>query len=127
MRILIVDDSSTMRTVITRGLQEALGAETVEAENGEEGLRAACAQPQALALILLDWNMPVLDGFQTLTALKADPATASIPVVMVTTQAERANVVEAAQAGAVGYVAKPFQMPVLISKIRKVLSLPEEP
>lgn len=118
MKALIVDDSSTMRRIITKTLA-GMDIEAVEAGDGREALQ--CLKAGAVDFILLDWNMPNMDGFETLQAIKANEATASIPVLMVTTEAERSQVVKAIQAGAKQYVVKPFTPEVLVEKINKAL------
>jgi len=120
VKIMTVDDSLTMRRILTRVIDK-LGHETLEAGDGNEALEALAGGADDVALILLDRNMPNLDGMETLKALKADATLQQIPVIMVTTETERASVVEAIQAGACQYVAKPFDEDTLVAKIRKVL------
>lgn len=120
MKLLIVDDSSTMRRIIRNALS-CLEAEMEDATDGIEALTLLGNSPTGYDLVLLDWNMPNKNGFETLTAIKADPSLAAIPVVMVTTEAERAQVVKAIQAGACQYVTKPFQPEMLVEKVNKAL------
>lgn len=119
MKALIVDDSSTMRRIITKTLGE-IGMEGDEAGDGKEALQCL-KKGGAYDFILLDWNMPNMNGIETLQAIKADETLASIPVIMVTTEAERSQVVKAVQAGARQYVVKPFTKEVLVEKINKAL------
>lgn len=121
MKALIVDDSSTMRRIIKKALQE-MGMDSVEAGDGNEAL-ASLRSASDIDFVLLDWNMPNMNGFDTLKAIKADAATASIPVLMVTTEAERSQVVKAIQAGAKQYVVKPFTTDILVEKIKKALEV----
>lgn len=121
MKALIVDDSSTMRRIIKKALQE-MGMDSVEAGDGNEALASLRSAPD-IDFVLLDWNMPNMNGFETLKAIKADDATASIPVLMVTTEAERSQVVKAIQAGAKQYVVKPFTTDILVEKIKKALEV----
>lgn len=121
MKALIVDDSSTMRRIIKKALQE-MGMDSVEAGDGNEALASLRSAPD-IDFVLLDWNMPNMNGFDTLKAIKADAATASIPVLMVTTEAERSQVVKAIQAGAKQYVVKPFTTDILVEKIKKALEV----
>lgn len=121
MKALIVDDSSTMRRIIKKALQE-MGMDSVEAGDGNEALASLRSAPD-IDFVLLDWNMPNMNGFDTLKAIKADDATASIPVLMVTTEAERSQVVKAIQAGAKQYVVKPFTTDILVEKIKKALEV----
>jgi two-component system chemotaxis response regulator CheY len=106
MKILSVDDSSVMRKVI-RGAVDVLGYDFLEASNGQEALDLLYQTPD-VNLVLLDWNMPILDGLQTLKAIKAHASLSDIPVMMVTTEAESAHIVDAIQAGACNYLVKPF-------------------
>lgn len=107
MKILSVDDSAIIRKII-RGTTEVLGYDFLEASNGEEALELLAVEHGNVSLILLDWNMPVMDGFSTLQALKADLRFSSIPVMMVTTEGEKKNIVDAVKAGAKHYLVKPF-------------------
>ena len=120
MKLLIVDDSSTMRRIIHNALS-SLDADMEDAADGIEALAHLGNSPMGYDLVLLDWNMPNKNGFETLTAIKADPSLAAIPVVMVTTEAERAQVVKAIQAGACQYVTKPFEPETLVEKVNKAL------
>ena len=115
MRALIVDDSRAMRLIHGRILGE-LGFETVDAENGREALRrVAAAGP--LDVVLLDWNMPEMNGYDLLVALRAGSATRSLPIIMVTTETETAQVVRALEAGANEYIMKPFTKDVVRDKL----------
>lgn len=105
--ILTVDDSSVMRQIIG-GSVEALGHYVLEAEHGKAALDLLDERGDEVELILLDVNMPVMDGFQTLQALKDDDRLRNIPVIMVTTEGEKARIVQAIRMGAVNYVVKPF-------------------
>lgn len=114
MKVLSVDDSAIIRKII-RGSAETLGLDFLEACDGQEALNLLDEEYKNVSLILLDWNMPVLDGFTTLQMLKADERFRGIPVMMVTTEAERANIVRAIQAGAKHYLVKPFSPEDLMS------------
>ena len=107
MKILSVDDSAIIRKII-RGTTEVLGYEFLEAANGEEALSVLQNEHDNVSLILLDWNMPVMDGFSTLKAVKSDARFSGIPVMMVTTEGEKNHVVQAIKAGATHYLIKPF-------------------
>jgi len=102
--ILVVDDSATVRREITKALTEA-GFVTLEAADGRSGLELA--RQQQVALIILDVNMPYLNGLQMLEQLRLDWATANIPVVILTTEAEELMVERARKAGAKGWLIKP--------------------
>ncbi len=120
MKLLAVDDSRTARLIVARA-GDVLGFELVEAANGRQGLEVA--RKERPDLILLDWNMPEMDGLQMLQALKADPDLASIPVTMVTTEAERHKVVEAIKTGARNYLTKPYTQEQLVAKILEALGM----
>lgn len=119
-KILAVDDSKIIRKIIS-GAVELLGYEFLEAADGRLGLQALIDNQGDVSLVLLDWNMPNLNGIETLEAIKADPATRHIPVMMVTTESERANVVRAVKAGATNYLTKPFSQEDLIGKMMECL------
>jgi two-component system, chemotaxis family, chemotaxis protein CheY len=119
-KILAVDDSKIIRKIIS-GAVDLLGYDFLEAGDGRQGLQALIEHKDDVSLVLLDWNMPNLNGIETLEAIKADPATRHIPVMMVTTESERANVVRAVKAGASNYLTKPFSQEDLIAKIMECL------
>jgi two-component system chemotaxis response regulator CheY len=121
MRILSVDDSRTMRQII-RNTVEVLGYDFCEAENGLQALDIL-KDIGTVDMILLDWNMPEMDGITLLKTLKADARYKSIPVTMVTTESERARVIDAIKAGAKNYVTKPFTQEILIAKIQECLGM----
>lgn len=117
-RFLIVDDMSTMRKII-RTILAQLGYTNVdEAENGKEAL--AKLRTGNYQFVLMDWNMPEMDGLETLKAIRADEKLKDIPVIMVTAEAKKENVLTAIQAGANNYIVKPFTPEVLKEKIEKV-------
>lgn len=120
MKVLSVDDSAIIRKII-RGSAETLGLDFLEAGDGQEALNLLDDEYKDVSLILLDWNMPVMDGFTTLQYLKADERFKSIPVMMVTTEAERTNIVRAIQAGAKHYLVKPFSPEDLMSTMLECL------
>lgn len=106
MKILVIDDSTTMRLIVARTLKE-LGHEVLQAGDGKAGLAAAEAAP-GLGLIFVDWNMPEMNGYDFVVAARAAPALKSVPIIMVTTENEAPNVQKALDAGANGFLAKPF-------------------
>jgi two-component system chemotaxis response regulator CheY len=108
MHVLIVDDSSTIRLIVRRCIEHAeLGVDDIcEAGNGEEALNLI--ETKKVDLVLCDINMPKMDGIQLLSALKQDERLKSIPIVMITTEAEENAVFEAVKKGALGYIKKPF-------------------
>ncbi len=115
MKALVVDDSRAMRRIIARYLQD-LGFEVHEAASGLEALVAA-PKLEGLRLILLDWNMPEMDGRTLLQRLRDDPEFADIPIMMVTTESEMEQVEVALQAGASEYLMKPFDRQALLEKL----------
>lgn len=119
MKILIVDDMSTMRRIVKNVLKQVGFTNTEEAENGEDALQKLRAG-DPFRFVVSDWNMPVMTGIDLLRAIKADPALKAIPVLMVTAEAQKANVVEAVQAGASNYIVKPFTAEGLQDKIAKI-------
>lgn len=119
-RILIVDDSPAMRQTIVRALSLA-GYSTLEASDGQDALdRIKNGEPIALALV--DVNMPRLDGISLVRELRAMPHTRSIPILMVATEPRRERRDEARQAGATGWILKPFRPESLVSRVRELLS-----
>jgi two-component system chemotaxis response regulator CheY len=119
MKFLVVDDFSTMRRII-RNLLKELGFTNVdEAEDGVNAL--AKLHGGGFDFVVSDWNMPNMTGIELLRAIRADDALKHLPVLMVTAEAKKENIVEAAQAGASGYVVKPFTAVTLDEKISKIL------
>lgn len=119
MKFLVVDDFSTMRRII-RNLLKELGYNNVdEAEDGSIGL--AKLKRESFDFVVSDWNMPVMDGLQLLQAVRADASLSHLPVLMVTAEAKKENILAAAQAGASGYIVKPFTAATLDEKISKIL------
>lgn len=113
-KILVVDDSSTMRRIITNTLKSIGQETTVEAGDGIEGLAQLKANPD-VTLVLTDWNMPNMNGLDFLTKVRAENKT--LPIIMITTEAEKQNVVTAIKAGANNYIVKPFTPEVLKEKL----------
>jgi CheY-like chemotaxis protein len=120
--VLTIDDSKTVRTVISKHLAP-FSVGMLEAENGEQGVE--CARKGLPDLILLDYNMPVMDGYHTLVELKTDPNLKSIPVVMVTTETSKETVIKLLKLGLNDYIAKPFTRELLLKKINPILKLYE--
>ena len=118
--ILTVDDSRIMRKIMS-GAIEALGFQVLEASDGVECLAQVEAHIEEVCLILMDWNMPNMDGLTALKRLKASELTNTIPVMMVTTEGERGKMVEAIRAGATNYLAKPFAEEDLMTKMVECL------
>jgi len=120
MKVLSVDDSGVMRKIIGRTV-DMLGYGFLEAANGQEALAVLAREHREVALVILDVNMPEMDGFECLARIKADPGLRAIPVMMLTTEAERGKIIEAVKAGAVNYICKPFKPEDLTVKIAESL------
>lgn len=114
-RALVIDDSRTVRLIIGRVLAD-LGLEVTEAGNGREGLEQLRRAPD-VGLVLVDWNMPVMDGLEFVTAVRAHRAYDAVRLVMVTTETEQEQVRRALAAGANEYVMKPFTREILVAKL----------
>ena len=119
-KILSVDDSRTIRLIVGRALR-SYDCVLCEAANGEEGLAAAAREKPSL--ILLDVTMPVMDGVTMLTKLKEDPELKAIPVIMLTAESGRDNVLHIARLGVRDYLVKPFKEDQLIEKISRSVTL----
>ena len=119
MKFLVVDDFSTMRRIVRNLLRELGYSNVVEAEDGALGLAALRADK--FDFVVSDWNMPNMDGLAMLQQIRADPALKNLPVLMVTAEAKKENIVAAAKAGANGYVVKPFTAATLDEKLNKIL------
>lgn len=120
MKILSVDDSAIIRKIMKMAV-EVIEYEFMEAADGEEALKVIEEEYKDIALILLDWNMPGIDGFELLKKLKSEDKFKHIPVMMVTTESEKLNIIKAIQAGASHYVIKPFTMEEVTKKILEAL------
>ena len=119
LKFLIVDDFSTMRRVVRSLLKEMGCTHAEEAEDGAVALRMLKSQP--FDFVVCDINMPNMDGFEFLKAAKADPVLQHIPVLMVTAEARKEDIVRAAQSGAAGYIVKPFTKVTLEEKVTKIV------
>ena len=120
MRVLVVDDSGTMRTIQKRCLDKLGITEFAEAADGIEALRVL--ETTLIDLVLTDWNMPNMDGLTLLKEIRK--RNTKIPVFMITTEGERNRVVEAIQAGVSDYLVKPFTPDALKQKLEKWVNLP---
>lgn len=119
-RFLVVDDFSTMRRIV-RNLLKELGFHNVqEAEDGVEALSKL--RLEEFDFVVSDWNMPNMTGIELLRQIRADAKLKHLPVLMVTAEAKKENIIEAAQAGASGYVVKPFTAATLDEKLKKIFA-----
>lgn len=118
LKFLIVDDFQTMRRIV-RGLLKEMGCENAdEAEDGAVALRMLKAQKYDF--VVSDINMPNMTGFDLLKAVKADDSLKHLPILMVTAEARKEDIVLAAQSGAAGYIVKPFTKATLEEKVQKI-------
>ncbi len=115
MKVLVVDDSGIMRKIIIRSLNACGVSDIVEAADGREGLAAFLAEP--VDIVLTDWNMPEMSGLELLQAIRATGS--PVPIIMITTEGEKASVVQAIQAGVTDYLCKPFEQVDLFDKLEK--------
>jgi two-component system chemotaxis response regulator CheY len=118
LKILVVDDFSTMRRIV-RNLLKELGYTNVdEAEDGVAALQKL--KGANFQFVVTDWNMPNMTGIELLRAIRADVALKHLPVLMITAEAKKENIIEAAQSGASGYIVKPFTAGTLEEKLNKI-------
>ena len=118
MKILVVDDFSTMRRIV-KNLLKQLGYENIdEAEDGEQAL--AKLRANRFQFVVSDWNMPNMTGIELLKNVRNDPELKSLPFLMVTAEAEKEKVVEAIKAGVNNYIIKPFTAEILKEKMDKI-------
>jgi len=118
MKALVVDDSAVMRKVMIGALSRAGIEEVDQASDGKEAVDAAAAKD--FQLILMDWNMPNMLGIDAVKAIRAQGK--KVPIIMVTTEAEKARVIEALKAGANNYIIKPFEPAAIVTKIQETLA-----
>ena len=118
MKILVVDDMSTMRRIVKNILKQLGFNNLEEAENGQEALTKLKADTYGFAVS--DWNTPDMMGIDMLRAIRADEKLKKIPVLMVTAEAQKENLMEAVQAGVSNYVVKPFTAETMQEKINKI-------
>lgn len=119
MKFLVVDDFSTMRRIIINLLKELGYSNIEEAEDGAVALKRL--QGESFDFVVTDWNMPNMTGLELLTSIRADAKLKNMPVLLVTAEAKNDNIVAAAQAGANGYIVKPFTAATLEEKLTKII------
>lgn len=124
MKFLVVDDFSTMRRIVRNLLKELGYTNVEEAEDGAMGL--SMLRGGGFDFVVSDWNMPGMDGLTMLQNIRSDPALKHLPVLMVTAEAKKENIIAAAQAGASGYVVKPFTAATLDEKLSKIFEKMEK-
>jgi len=120
VNILLVDDSKTMRNIQKKILEGLGDVKFTEAADGLEAMTAIGAAPGSFGLIVIDWNMPNMDGITLVTRIRATDK--KTPLIMVTTESEKGRVLEAIKAGVNNYALKPFTPDALLEKIRQTLS-----
>ncbi|MBE9396403.1 chemotaxis response regulator CheY [Pontibacterium sp. N1Y112] len=118
IKILVVDDFSTMRRIIKNLLKELGLTNVVEADDGATAL--PILKQGGIEFLITDWNMPNMTGIELIRHVRSDPNLSNIPVLMVTAEAKREQIIAAAQAGVNGYVVKPFTAVTLKEKIDKI-------
>ncbi|MCL2480187.1 MAG: response regulator [Spirochaetaceae bacterium] len=116
MKLLVVDDSSITRKII-KAVADVLQMEMEEAQDGIEALEILSKKYEEIDLVLLDWNMPQMSGYEVLVEIKSNDKYKKLPVMMVTTEGQRSNIVAAVRAGAANYLTKPFTVEELETKI----------
>jgi two-component system chemotaxis response regulator CheY len=124
LRFLVVDDFSTMRRIVRNLLKELGYTNADEAEDGAVAL--AKLKSEKFDFVVSDWNMPNMTGIELLKRIRAEPALKSLPVLMITAEARKENIIEAAQNGANGYIVKPFTAATLDEKLSKIFKVLEQ-
>ena len=125
IHILIVDDHATMRKVLINVLRSEGFTNVTEANDGDTALKILRGQnpeEKRIQLVLLDWNMPNVQGIDVLTAIRSDPKLKDLFVIMITAESQKDNIIAAVTAGANSYVVKPFEASVILEKIIKLFS-----
>ena len=120
MKVLIVDDFSTMRRIVKNILRQLSFTNIIEADDGSTALEIL--QREKVAMVISDWNMPKMTGLELLKAMKADDALRPIPFLMVTAEAQQENIIEAVKSGVNNYIVKPFTAETLSQKINQIFS-----
>ncbi|WP_447968329.1 chemotaxis response regulator CheY [Nitrospira sp. M1] len=120
MKVLVVDDMSTMRRIVKNVLKQIGYSDIAEAENGQDALTKLKAG--GFGLVVSDWNMPVMPGIELLRNVRGDANLKSLPFLMVTAEAQKENIIEAVQAGVSNYVVKPFTAEALQEKLEKIFA-----
>lgn len=118
-KVLVVDDFLTARRIMKNILKQIGFANIFEAENGEAALKVL--KGNDIDLVILDWNMPVMDGLEMLKAIRADEDLKAVTVLMVTAEGQKQNVVDAIRAGANGYVVKPYTAKTIKEKLQQII------
>ncbi len=117
MKALVVDDSAVMRKIVIAALAKAGITDVVQAGDGQEAVAAVAAEGPDI--VLMDWNMPNMLGIEALKVIRAGGS--KVPIIMVTTEAEKSRIVEALKSGANNYIVKPFQPDTMVEKIKQTV------
>lgn len=125
MHVLVVEDSMTMRRVVVDSVRSITDADVIEADSGEEALEIMRATPD-IRVVLLDWYLPGMSGLEVIEAAQAEPEIARIPIVMITSEREKQNVIVALRTGAENYIVKPFTQAIFRRKVGPLLEAPEK-
>jgi two-component system, chemotaxis family, chemotaxis protein CheY len=120
MKFLVVDDFATIRRIVKGVINELGYSNVTEADDGSTAL--PLLRDGSFDFLITDWNMPGMPGLELLKAVRANPKLAKLPVLMLTAEAKREQIIEAAQAGVNGYIIKPFTAEVLKKKLTKILN-----
>ncbi len=120
MKVLVVDDMSTMRRIVRNVLKQIGYTSVEEAPDGQAALKNL--KGGGFGLVVSEWNMPVMSGIELLRAIRADAELKALPVLMVTAEAQKENIIEAVQAGVSNYVVKPFTGDALKDKLAKIFA-----
>ena len=120
MKFLVVDDSSTMRRIIKNTLARLGHKDVVEGEDGEQGWKAL-QENDDIDVLITDWNMPNMNGLELVKKVRAESKYEDMPIIMVTTEGGKTEVITALKAGVNNYIVKPFTPPVLKEKLEAVL------
>jgi|SRR5450830_1097 len=119
---LVVDDFSTMRRIVMGLLKELDYTKMTDADDGSSAWKLLEAGTVPVSFVITDWNMPVMDGLTLLKKIRETPKFAHLPVLMITAEAKKENIVMAAESGADGYIVKPFNATTLNEKIEKIVA-----
>ena len=125
MKVLVVDDSSTMRRIIKNTLSRLGYTDLLEAEDGEAAWEIL-EPSDDIGILVTDWNMPVMNGLELVQKVRAEPKYADMPIIMVTTEGGKSEVIIALKAGVNNYIVKPFTPVVLKEKLEAVLGTNDE-
>lgn len=124
MKLLVVDDSSTMRRIIKNTLEKLGHSEVLEAEHGVQAWEILSANDD-IKVVITDWNMPEMNGLDLVKKIRAEKKYEDVPIIMVTTEGGKAEVITALKAGVNNYIVKPFTPQILKEKLEDVLGMKE--